>query len=134
MPRVESVTIHRRSIALRRPFVTALRTAHAVEALLVELRDSDGRSGWGEAPTNWAILGESPQSVTAAIEGPIRDAVVGRSTSDPQAASRALERALARNPSARAAVDCAIHDLAAADAGVPLFRYLGGERARCEPT
>jgi L-alanine-DL-glutamate epimerase-like enolase superfamily enzyme len=40
--------------------------------------------------------------------------------------SRALERSVARNSSARSALDCALFDLAARTADVPLFRYLGG--------
>ncbi len=126
MPRIHSVTVHRRSVPLVRPFVTAVRVAHEVDAVIVEVRDSDGRSGWGEAPTSWRVTGESVASVTAAVEGPLRAAVVGLSADDPAEASAALERAVVGNSSARAAVECAAYDLAARTAGVPLFRYLGG--------
>ena len=126
MSTVESVTIHRRSIALTRPFVTAVRTAYSLEALLVEVRDSDGRTGWGEAPTSWRVTGESVESVTAAVSGPLIDAITGMSTEDPDAASAALERAVVRNSSARMALDGALYDLAARVNEVPLYRYLGG--------
>jgi L-Ala-D/L-Glu epimerase len=42
---------------LVRPFVTAVRAAHEVGAVLAEVRDSDGRSGWGEAPISWRVTG-----------------------------------------------------------------------------
>jgi L-Ala-D/L-Glu epimerase len=126
VPRIESVTIHRRSIPLTRPFVTAVRTAHSLDALMVEVRDSDGRSGWGEAPTSWRVTGESLESVTAAILGPLSEAIQGLPTDDPEAASTALERAIVGNSSARMALDCALYDLAARLEGVPLFAYLGG--------
>ncbi len=126
MPRVESVTIHRRSFPLKRPFVTAVRTADSLDALVVEVRDSDGRSGWGEAPTSWRVTGESPESVAAAVLGPLSDAVKGRSTDEPAALSVALERATIRNSSARMALECALYDLAARLEGAPLYRYLGG--------
>ena len=126
MARVEEVVIHRRRIALKRPFVTAIRTAYDIEALIVEVRDSDGRSGWGEAPTSWRITGESVESVTAAILGPLRDAIDGRVTSDPGDLSLGLSETVAKNSSARMALDCALYDLAAQDAGVPLYVYLGG--------
>ncbi|HEY1761088.1 MAG TPA: dipeptide epimerase [Acidimicrobiales bacterium] len=129
MPTIESVTIHRRSIPLKRPFVTAVRTAYSLDALMVEVRDSDGRSGWGEAPTSWRVTGESIESVTAAVSGPLSDAVRGVSTDDPEASSLALERAAVRNSSARMALDCALYDLAAQVQGVPLYRYLGGRAA-----
>lgn len=126
MARIEHVEIHRRSVPLRRPFVTAVRTVEAVDALLVEVRDSDGRHGWGEAPTSWRVTGESIEGVTAAITGPLRDAVLGRTCDDPGAASDALEHAVVRNSSARMALDCAVYDLAAQGLGVPLGGYLGG--------
>jgi L-alanine-DL-glutamate epimerase-like enolase superfamily enzyme len=122
---MHSVTVHRHPGPLVRPFVTAVRVAHEVDAVLVEVRDSDGRSGWGEAPTSWRVTGESAASVTAAVEGPL-GAAVGLSADDPAEASAALERAVVRNSSARMAVECAVYDLAARAAGVPLFRYLGG--------
>jgi L-alanine-DL-glutamate epimerase-like enolase superfamily enzyme len=126
MPRIESVLVHRRSVPLVRPFVTAVRVAHAVDAVLVEVRDSDGRSGWGEAPTSWRVTGESAASVTAAVDGPLGAAVAGLPVDEPAEAGAALERAVVRNSSARMAVECAVYDLAARAAGVPLFRYLGG--------
>jgi L-alanine-DL-glutamate epimerase-like enolase superfamily enzyme len=83
MPRIQGVIVHRRSVPLVRPFVTAVRVAHAVDAMLVEARDSDGRSGWGEAPISWRVTGESAASVTAAVEGPLGSAVTGLPVDEP---------------------------------------------------
>jgi len=124
--RIERVTIHELTVPLTRPFVTAVRSAYAVDALLVQVHDSDGRSGWGEAPTSWRVTGESTASVTAAISGPLSEAVMGTPSDEPGSASEALERALVRNSSAKMAIECAIYDLAARVADVPLFHYLGG--------
>lgn len=124
---VESLTVHHRRIALVRPFVTAVRRATAIDVVLVEARDSDGRSGWGEAPTSWRVTGESRQSVTAAVEGPLTETALGRPVDDPAGTSALLARSLVRNSAARMAVDCALYDLAAQASGLPLFRYLGGE-------
>jgi L-Ala-D/L-Glu epimerase len=126
VPHIERVTIHRRTIPLKRPFVTAIRTADSIDALLVEVRDSDGRSGWGEAPTSWRVTGESVEGVTAAVSGPLRDAVVGLTSADPDAASEVMQRTVVRNASARMALECALYDLAAQGVGVPLYLYLGG--------
>ena len=41
-----------------------------------------------------------------------------------------MDKLLPGNPSAKAAVDIAVHDLAAQVAGLPLYRYLGGSRDR----
>lgn len=126
MPRIDQIVLHQRTIPLRRPFVTAVRTAHSIDVLIVEVRDSDGRSGWGEAPTSWRVTGESTESVTTAVQGPLREALEGQSSTDPTGLSERLERAVVHNSSARMALDCALYDLAAQAAGQPLFRYLGG--------
>jgi L-alanine-DL-glutamate epimerase-like enolase superfamily enzyme len=133
---IAEVRLHRTTVPLVRPFVTAVRTATEIEALLVEVVDSDGRSGWGEAPTSWRVTGESPASVTAAVEGPLREAVLGMPVGEPAEASLALERAVVRNSAARMAVDCAVYDLAAQDAGVPLAAWLGAsaDRVRTDMT
>jgi len=104
-----------------------VRRATAIDIVLVEARDSDGRSGWGEAPTSWRVTGESRQSVTAAVEGPLTEAALGADTDDPLGTSSLLSRSLVRNSAARMAVDCALYDLAAQASGVPLYRYLGGD-------
>lgn len=126
MARIADITVHHRAVPLKRPFITAVRRADAVDALIVEVRDTDGRSGWGEAPTSWRVTGESHASVRAAIEGPLTAAVAGFPVDDPEAASDALSRSVVGNASARMAVECAIYDLAARAAGLPLFRFLGG--------
>jgi L-alanine-DL-glutamate epimerase-like enolase superfamily enzyme len=124
--RITEVSVRTRRLPLVRPFVTAVRTATHIDAVTVEVRDSDGRVGWGEAPTSWRVTGESPQSVTAAVEGPLRDAVLGLPVDDPEEGSRQLAVALVRNSAARMAVDCALYDLASQAEGMPLYRYLGG--------
>ena len=126
MAHVSSVHVHRVSTKLLRPFVTAVRRADALDSIVVEVRDSDGRSGWGEAPTSWRVTGESVESVVAAVEQALAPAVVGMDVADPAATSLALAQAVVGNNSARMAVDCALYDLAAQLAGVPLWRYLGG--------
>src|SRR5680860_837420 len=78
-------------------------------------------SGWGEAPTSWRVTGESHQSVTAAVEGPLTEAALGAPVDDPAGSSAMLARSLVRNSAtpqlrnsaARMAVDCALYDLAA---------------------
>ena len=78
---------------------------------MVRVTDSDGRVGLGEAPQNWQVLGSSVAGSVACLEGPLRDAVLGRS-SDPVETWPVIDRAVAGNGAAKAALDCALHDLA----------------------
>ncbi len=127
MAAIVALRTHRVTVPLRRPFVTAVRRTDALESLLVEAVDSDGRSGWGESALSWRVTGESAASVEAVVDGPFAAAVVGRPVGDPEGTGAALLAAAARNTAARAGVDAAIWDLAAQDRGIPLHRLLAGE-------
>ncbi|WP_440709405.1 dipeptide epimerase [Herbiconiux sp. YIM B11900] len=126
MSTIERVVVHHVSVPLRRPFVTAVRTATTLQTVLVQLVDSDGRSGWGESPVSWRVTGESPASVETAVTGPVGDAVLGRDPMDLADLGDAVAGSVVQNASARSGVDCALHDLAAQCAGAPLFEFLGG--------
>ena len=78
---------------------------------MVRVTDSDGRVGLGEAPQNWQVLGTSVAGSAACLEGPLREAVLGRSA-DPVETWPVIDRAVAGNGAAKAALDCALHDLA----------------------
>ncbi|GLK16682.1 dipeptide epimerase [Herbiconiux flava] len=124
MTRIERVVVHTVAIPLVRPFVTAVRTARELDTVLVELVDSDGRSGWGEAPASWRVTGESRQGIAAAVKGPIAAAVMGSRVEDLSASAAAVVGSVVRNPAARSAVDCALHDLAAQAVGLQLADVL----------
>lgn len=125
MTTIETIRCHRVSAPLHSPFVTALRTATIADSLLVEVVDSDGASGWGEAPQVWQVTGESFAGAQAAVEGPISAAVIGRDSADLTEVLRWVQASTAANHGAKAAVDVALHDLAARRLGISLHAYLG---------
>jgi L-alanine-DL-glutamate epimerase-like enolase superfamily enzyme len=110
---IEGVEVERLSLPLHSPFVTALRRATTAESVVVRVTDSEGRVGLGEAPQNWQVLGASVEGSAACLAGPLRDAVLGR-PADPLETWPVIERAVAGNGAAKAALDCALHDLATA--------------------
>ena len=123
--RIHSVdTVHLRS-TLERPFSFSQFSYFDREAMLVKVTAQDGRIGWGEA--------YGPAAITAAIVreflGPM---IVGH---DPGAVESLWELMYARSIdygqkgvmiAAMSALDIACWDLKAQDAGVPLYRLLGG--------
>ncbi|MCU1421543.1 MAG: dipeptide epimerase [Microbacteriaceae bacterium] len=126
MTAIERVLVHEVPVPLVRPFVTAVRTARDLRVMLVELVDSDGASGWGEAPASWRVTGESPESIRAVVEGPLGEAVLGRDPDDLERLGDDLAASVVGNASARSAVDCALHDLAARRLGLSLAGMLAG--------
>ncbi len=120
---VERVTTRRLSVPLHTPFVTALRRTTTIETVLVQLTDSDGVTGWGEAPQVWQVTGDSLAGSQACLEGPLTDVLVG-APADPHLSAALVQRAVVGNRSAKMAADIALHDLAARRAGVPLAEHL----------
>jgi L-alanine-DL-glutamate epimerase-like enolase superfamily enzyme len=130
MSRIERVRCHPVSVPLHTPFVTALRSTTTTESLLVEVTDSDGLSGWGEAPQVWQVTGDSVAGAEACVTGPLATAVVGGDCDDLMELTRGVAGAVARNHGAKAAIDVALHDLTARRRGVSLPVLLGSTTHR----
>ena len=124
---IRKVSLGYISIPLKTPFKTALRKVDRVNDLIVKIEDEDGRAGYGEAPPTAVITGETRQSIETAVREYLAPAVTGMDLNEPEEIFAAMERAIAKNTSAKAAVDIALHDLIAKEKGVPLFRYLAGD-------
>lgn len=115
-------------IPLHTPFKTALRTVERVEDVVVRLTAADGTVGFGEAPPTKAITGEDLESIQKAIRESIVPALRALpADADVRAFLTCIQESCAGNTSAKAALDIAVHDLAARKAHLPLYRYLKEE-------
>ena len=130
MSAIESVTCTRLSAPLHTPFVTALRSTTTVETLLVRITDTDGVTGWGEAPQVWQVTGESLAGAEDCVSGPLAPLLRGADPDDLVPLCRVVSGAVAGNHGAKAAVDVALHDLAARRRGVSLPTFLGASSHR----
>lgn len=125
MSHVERVEVTRVRSPLHTPFVTALRRTETADTVVVRVTDTDGFTGWGEAPQVWQVTGESLAGAEACLAGPLRDAVLNRDADDWAESCRAVAGAVAANQGAKSAMDVALHDLAARRRGVSLPVFLG---------
>lgn len=116
-------------LGLGEPYDIAYERVEAVTNVLVRLVTDGGLVGHGCAAPDRTVTAETPASVLDAVA---RGEERLRGT-DPLRIVRCLERIrepLAGSPSARAAVDMALHDLLGKAAGLPLWKLLGGYRDR----
>ncbi len=128
MTRIEAVRTTTSSVPLHTPFVTALRRTTTVDTVIVTVRDSDGRTGWGEAPQVWQVTGESLAGAAACIETMLAPGLVGHALDDRDdlaTAAGLVQRIVARNFGAKAALDAALHDLLAQAEGTSVAALLG---------
>jgi o-succinylbenzoate synthase len=126
--RFASVICARLSVPLHTPFVTALRRTTTTETVVVRVTDSDGTTGWGEAPQVWQVTGESLAGATACLEQMLAPVVVDRDVDDWSEVLAGVQRAVARNFGAKAGLDTAVRDVVARRAGLtlPAFLRTGG--------
>lgn len=128
--RVTGATIHPIHLPLREPFVVAYARWEAMPAIVLELHTDDGLTGWGEAVPDETVTGESHAAATAMLAEVLLPAVLGREASDIDGAHAAMAAAVSGNPSVKAAVDLALHDLLGQAGRMPLHRLLGGSGER----
>ncbi|HIV57725.1 MAG TPA: dipeptide epimerase [Candidatus Stackebrandtia faecavium] len=112
--------------SLHTEFVTALRRTSHAETVIATVTDDSGHTGRGEAPQTWRITGQSLAGGQACINGPLRDALIGKDPTDLNAVLNEVEAAVVANSASKAAIDVALHDLAAQRLGVSLTQLLGG--------
>lgn len=122
--KIQEIAIGYVNIPLVTPFRTALRSVDSVNDLIVRITAEDGSVGFGEAPPTAVITGDTKESIEAAICGYIAPAIIGMELSDLDAVMMKMEKSIAKNTSAKAAVDIALYDLYARQLGMPLYRVL----------
>lgn len=123
--KIKEISIGYITIPLVTPFKTALRTVDSVNDLIVKITGEDGTSGYGEAPPTAVITGDTKESIEAAIRGYIAPVIRGMDIEDLPAIMEKMEKSIAKNTSAKAAVDIALYDLYGKYQKKPLFRLLG---------
>jgi o-succinylbenzoate synthase len=116
--------------AFRAPWPSAEGPRAEREGILLALEDDEGRTGVGESAPFPGFGMETPESSLSALRLAARFAI-GLPPEHFLEAAADLSRLapVAASPGARAAIDLALHDLAAQRAGVPLARFLGGDDA-----
>jgi L-alanine-DL-glutamate epimerase-like enolase superfamily enzyme len=123
--RITGVEIIPIRLPLIEPFVISYGTFPDVESALVRVETDTGLAGWGEGTPDPHVTGETFGGVVETLKV-IVPALIGRDPLDRTAALRAVEGRIGGAPTARAALDIALHDLAGKALGVPVHTLLGG--------
>ena len=110
------------SLPLKEPFTIARGTQTEAEVVWVEI-EHEAERGYGEAAPI-ERYDESAESALAYVEE-----VADLLGDDPFALDEIESRLPAREYAARAAIDCALHDLCGKLVGQPVWRYLGLRQA-----
>lgn len=132
MIQIERLTLREIRLPLKEPFEISSGTVTDRRIFLLQLRDVNGVTGWGEC-----VAGEAPnysaetvETAWLAIREWIAPRVLGRTFHHPREIFPVLEENFRGHNMAKAAVEMGAWELAAQIQGVPLSRLLGGTRAK----
>jgi L-alanine-DL-glutamate epimerase-like enolase superfamily enzyme len=130
---ITSVEIWPVTMRLAEPYRIAYESVETTTNVFVRIETNGRHNGYGCAAPDRAVTGETSAGTLAIMESVGCPALVGK---DPLRLGRILHElrpSMQEHPSARAAIDMALHDLLGKAAGLPLWRILGGYRD-CIPT
>jgi L-alanine-DL-glutamate epimerase-like enolase superfamily enzyme len=128
--RITRVESWRVDMRLAEPYTIAYETVERVSNILLRIDLGAGPSGFGCAAPDPAVTGESPERVLAALRRVVEPVLKGADPMRRLVHLETFQKELADLPSARAAVDMALHDLLGKLAGQPTYKILGGFRER----
>lgn len=128
--KITHTEIYRFSIPME-PFTIATGTMSAAQNVLIKLFTDTGLFGWGECSAFPYITGET-QDTCLVMAREFAAMWKGREAADIAARMQELDAVAARNYTIKSGFDMALYDLNAKAAGVPLYRFLGGEKRPVE--
>jgi len=113
------------AMGLSRPYTIAFRRIESVENVILRLETDDGRVGFGAASPESKVTGETIEASRQALLEERLAWLVGRDPAEVEALCRQARERMSETPAAMAAVDAALHDLAAQRLGIPVVEMLG---------
>jgi L-alanine-DL-glutamate epimerase-like enolase superfamily enzyme len=124
---ISQVDIYKLNIELTRPTVVPIGVLDAARNVIVRITTDNGLQGWGEASAFAPITGDTQDSnfMMAQTLGRV---LVGKDPLALEDRLREINAATVGESSIRSAFDMALYDILAQAAGMPLYRFLGGER------
>ncbi|MES2269177.1 MAG: dipeptide epimerase [Bacteroidota bacterium] len=123
---ITSIDIYRFSIPME-PFTIATGTMDHAQNVFIRVRTDKGFYGVGECSAFPMIVGET-QDTCLVMAKYFAGLWKGKDALDIPARMQQLHDAAAGNTTIKSAFDMALYDIAAKNAGLPLYQFLGGQK------
>jgi L-alanine-DL-glutamate epimerase-like enolase superfamily enzyme len=124
--KITKIDIYRFSIPME-PFTIATGTMDYAQNVFIRVHTNAGFYGVGECSAFPAIVGET-QDTCLVMARAFAGLWIGKDALDIEARLQDLHSFTAGNTTIKSAFDMALYDIAAKNAGLPLYKFLGGER------
>ena len=123
---IQQIELYKLLIPLKEPFVISLGAQYNAESVIVIIKTKNGITGFGECSPYTSINGESLD--TCFIVGQyFAKALIGKDALQIKECLQVMDKIIYGNNSIKSAFDMALYDISSQHAGVPLYKFLGGE-------
>jgi L-Ala-D/L-Glu epimerase len=122
---IRRVELYKLSIPLTEPFITSLGQDDTAENVLVKIITEESLIGFGECSPYMPINGES-QDTCFIVGQYFAKALKGKDPLQIEECVQLMDTIIYGNSSIKSAFDMALYDIAAQEAGMPLYQFIGG--------
>lgn len=133
MPKIKDIQVWESDLGNTKPYTIAFKTVDQVRNAFVEITLDDGTIGIGSGNPSEYVVGENLAQCLHALEEKNLTFLIGRDIREFHQLTFEVWKTFPGNPSARAALDIALHDVFTKYLGVPLVRFLG-QKIKSLPT
>jgi len=133
MPKIKSIKVWDADLGNTKPYTIAFKTIDQVRNAFVEIALDDGTLGIGSGNPSEYVVGENLTQCMEALQEKNLQFLISRDIREFHQLTYEVWKTFPKNPSARAALDIALHDVFTKYLGVPLVRFLG-QKIRSLPT
>ncbi len=124
---IKQIKLYRCPVKLKEPFIISLGKLEFADNIIVVIQTSGGITGFGECSPFQTIHGENGDTCMT-VGKLLAELLLGKDALDIENCSFVMDRIIYGNTSIKSAFDIALYDIASQKAGLPLYRFLGGER------
>lgn len=125
--RITKISLYKLCIPLKEPFITSLGQDNDARNVVVKIETDLGIVGFGECSPYMPINAES-QETCYAVGQYFAKGLLGKDPLDISECLRIMDAVIYANNSIKSAFDIALHDIAAQQAGQPLWQFIGGTK------
>jgi len=126
---ITKIEIYQSPIKLKEPFVISLEKLEYAQNIIIVIHTNKGITGFGECSPFMTINGENMETGFI-VAHYLAKILIGKNPLDINVCSTLMDEVIYGNSSIKSAFDIALYDIAAQQAGVPLYKYLGGENSK----
>lgn len=126
--KITKVDIYQIELPLNEPFIVSYATYDVMPSVIVKIQTNNGIVGYGESVPDEHVTGESAYSVLKALKHYLVPAILGEDPRNIQVIHEKMNRALAHNGAAKAAIDIACYDILGKYSKLPIYTLLGGRK------